>query len=62
MKAKFSNAKRASREEVDSKNITKHSPSKIAETANKKLLVNGSLHVEARDVVEVFQRLLYLLE
>ena len=50
------------RGDIDSKEISKHSPFEIAEIANRKLPRNRNCHVEVEDVVEVFQRLLRLLE
>lgn len=49
------------RSDINTSEITRHSPLEIAETANTRLLKNGKCHVKAEDVIEVFQRLLRLL-
>ncbi len=50
------------RGDMDSREMVKHSPFEIAEIANKKLTRNGNCRVEEKDVVEVLQKLLQLLE
>ncbi len=48
--------------DVDSREILKHSPTEIAEEINRKLARNGRCSVEPKDVVEVLQKLLNLLD
>lgn len=50
------------RGDLDSKEISKHSPFEIAEIANTKLPRDRHCHLEENDVLEVLQRLLRLLD
>ena len=50
------------RNHIDSHELMKHSAFEIAEAANKKIPMNGRFRVNERDVLEVFEKLLNLIE